>query len=103
MLKDLDIVTGLNDSFIKIAPVVRNIMDYIFMVFSYLFVNVNRFKIQQELNELFEINKFYYEKFDTSFEESSIQWPICISMRIIAKLFVFTSHAIIYMCSIQSE
>ena len=74
MLKDFDIVTGLNDSFIKIAPAVRDVVDYIFMAFSYISVNVNRFKIQQELNELLEINNLYYEKFNTtSYEESCIQ------------------------------
>lgn len=70
ILKDLDIVTGLNDSFIKIAPAIRDVVDYIFMAFSYISVNVNRFKIQQELNELLEINNLYYEKFNTtSYEE----------------------------------
>lgn len=101
MLKDLDIVTGLDDSFIKIAPAVRDIMDYIFMDFAYLSVNVNRFKIQQELNELCEFNRFCYKKFGASFEESSMQWSFCMSTNIVIKFLVFISHALIYMISIK--
>lgn len=104
MFKNLDIVAGLDDSFVKIAPAWKDIMDYIFMIFAYLFVNVNRFEIQQELNEFCNFNRFYYKRFSASFEKNSMQWSFCINIYVIKKfLFLFLMLYYKHMISINSR